>query len=172
MPTYNDVLAAINSNLADGSSITANLHRAVEEALLNFTESQWLPGDIKEIDCDNAYITANFDASGLGIIGGEREGWAICNGNNGTKDRNGRVSVAYGTSYPTMGTVGGSKDAVVVEHSHTMTYGNTGTNTGTQVKRDSDGDTLLGTTSTNSTGVSGIDKNMQPYIVTLFIQKL
>jgi hypothetical protein len=188
MATYNDVLAAINANLADSSNITANLHRAVEVALLDFAESQWLPGDIKEIDCTNAYISANFDANGIGI--NERVGWAICNGYNGlTRNRTGRVSVAYGnvpplgaageaSQFTSMGNainspiIGGQKDAVVVAHTHTISYGNSGTNTNTQVKGDADGDNLLGTKTTNSTGVPGTDKNMQPYIVTLFIQKL
>lgn len=184
MATYNDVLAAINANLASGTQIPANLHRAVEIAILDFAESQWLTGDIKEIDCTDAYIAANFDSNGIGI--NERAGWAICNGYNGlTRNRTGRVSVAYGATsisgaptFSSVGTtinapvVGGSKDAVVVEHSHTMSYGNSGTNTSTQVKGDADGDNLLGTKTTNSTGVPGTDKNMQPYIVTLFIQKL
>jgi hypothetical protein len=59
----------------------------------NIIRDIWVSGDIKEVDCSLAYIAANFDVTGLGI--GERTGWAICNGNNGTKDRSGRVSVAY-----------------------------------------------------------------------------
>lgn len=188
MASYNDVLTAINSNLADGTQIAAALHRAVEIAILDFAESQWLPGDIKEIDCTDAYIAANFDANGIGI--NERAGWAICNGYNGlTRNRTGRVSVGYGSvtplgtaglasTHPSVGAsisspvIGGQKDAVVVAHTHTISYGTSGTNTSTQVKGDADGDTLIGTKTTNSTGVSGNNMNMQPYIVTLFIQKL
>jgi len=207
MATYNDVLSIISANLADGTGITADLHRAVEEALLDFANSQWLTGDIKEIDCTDDYITANFDGTGLGI--NEREGWAICNGQNETRNRNGRVSVAYGTSFPSVGdtvndpVLGGSKDAVVVSHTHyvavsgSQTNGNAGSlYDGSDANRferglstrafDASGDVFdyelvsvagqpnAGKTSnaTGSNGVSGTDQNMQPYIVTLFIQKL
>ena len=54
------------------------------------------------IDCNDTYIIANFETSGpnigRGIIGKEREGWAICNGYNGTRNRTGRVPVAWGTT--------------------------------------------------------------------------
>lgn len=135
-------------------------------------------GDIKEVDCDNAYIAANFDGTGLGI--NERVGWAICNGNNGTKDRNGRVGLAYGSSYPTAGLIGGSKDAVIVAHKHDSIVFNTGlkavndTGTGTAIAgvelASSGGSGNVDETGT--TGVSGVNKNLQPYIVSLFIQKL
>jgi hypothetical protein len=213
MASYNDILSIITSNLASGTNITAEEHRAVEEALLNFTESQWLTGDIKEIDCTDAYIAANFDnTNGIGIIGGEREGWAICNGQNGTRNRTGRVSIGYGTvapagtgasSQPLIGAtinapvLGGSKDAIVVEHSHSV-FANESQNTGlnellgsnppgenqkaAKVSGDYAGgdfrysmeaSSLSATIGKSSiTGDSAANKNMQPYIVTLFIQKL
>ena len=97
MATYNEVLQIITNNLAPGSNITAQEHKVVEEAILNFANSQWLTGDIKEIDCTDAYISNNFDGNGIGT--NERLGWAICNGYNGlTKNRTGRVSVGWGTT--------------------------------------------------------------------------
>lgn len=137
----------------------------------------FLTRDIKEVDCDAAYITANFDNTGLGI--NERLGWAICNGNNGTKNRMGRTSIGYDPiNYP-VGTylvpnIGGNKDAVVVEHSHTS-YGfainQNFTDAGpTDGQGNKDG--VLETRNTSTVGVSGTDKNMQPYIVTLIIQKI
>lgn len=144
-----------------------------------------LPGDIKEVDCSNAYILANFDPTGLGK--NERLGWAICNGNNGTRNRNGRTSIAYGTDYDIMGDIGGSKNAILVAHSHksvstvnpTSEY--TDTNKYTAAFRTSGGDTqygLQGTSTlptrgdTTEAGESGVGRNMQPYIVSLFIQKI
>jgi hypothetical protein len=53
----------------------------------------WLPGDIKSVHCDNAYLALNFDSTGLGI--NRRKGWAICNGQNGTEDMGGRVLIGY-----------------------------------------------------------------------------
>jgi hypothetical protein len=189
--TYNDVLASINTNLASGTQITAALHRVVEQALLDFAESQWLPGDIKEIDCTDAYIAANFDSNGIGI--NERLGWAICNGYNGwTRNRTGRVSVAYGitplgaaglaSAQPSVGAalntpvIGGQKDAVVVAHTHTLKANVNKTNNvpaGGGTPNDDTKQLLANDSdSISTTGVPGTDKNMQPYIVTLFIQKL
>jgi len=129
-------------------------------------------GDVKEIDVSNAYLNANFDITGLGI--NERLGWAICNGQNGTRNRSGRVAMAYdATNYPTLGAIGGSKDAVVVAHSHTVNqilgYGPTQGQDGFYDR--SAGEAPYGVV-TESAGVSGTDKNLQPYMVTLMIMKL
>lgn len=136
----------------------------------------WLPGEVKEIAVTSlsstAFLNANFDSTGLGK--NNYRGWAIMNGNNGTVNRKGRVSVAYDSiRYPTLGVTGGSEDAVVVAHSHEMTFttvendaGSTGTNlNNTQTPAEF-------TATTSTVGESGIGKNMQPYIITLFIQKL
>jgi hypothetical protein len=139
----------------------------------------WRTGDIKEVDCSNAYIVANFDSTGLGM--NERLGWAICNGQNGTKDRNGRVGVAWGDIYPTMGATFGSKDAVIVKHKHaSIRYSNgesavNDLGTGGLASGYPEISAPNGTGSineTSETGVTGTDKNMQPSIVSLFIQKL
>lgn len=44
----------------------------------------WINRDIKRMHATAAYVAANFDGTGLGIAAGERYGWAVCNGNNGT----------------------------------------------------------------------------------------
>tara|TARA_R110001592_G_scaffold101552_1_gene287307 strand:- start:21 stop:638 length:618 start_codon:yes stop_codon:yes gene_type:complete len=72
------------------------------------------------------------------------------------------------TDFDTVEETGGSKDAIVVAHTHTLT-------TKTRPSYDSSGggnnygqDSPSGTgpnTSTNSTGESGTGKNVQPYIV-------
>lgn len=54
----------------------------------------FLKGDIKEVACTQAYISANFNGTGLGT--NERLGWAICNGQNGTFDLRDRVTVGSG----------------------------------------------------------------------------
>lgn len=155
------------TNLADGTPNTALEIRTLFTELFN---RSYKTGDVLLLSCSNAYITANFDGTGLGIL--ERLGWAICNGANGTRDYSGRVPVAYGTGYTTMGATGGSKDAVIVEHSHPIKYGNNGAGTKypeTPYISDIIGGDMQGT---ETVGVSGTDKNMQPYIVTLFIQKI
>ena len=179
MSTYSDILLQINTNLQTNSDITAAEHRAVETALLNYISSSFLPGDIKEIDCTDAYIAANFDETGMWKPGGEREGWAICNGYNGTRNRGGRVSVGYGTGYPSVGSsmeapvVDGSADAVVVAHSHTVgALGDISNAKEYRFGSNTSVETSFETLTTSTTGESGIGKNMQPYIVTLFIMKL
>lgn len=134
----------------------------------------WLTGDIKEIDVSNAYIAANFDGTGLGI--NERTGWAICNGNNGTKNRNGRVSIGYGTSYLVMGATGGSETHTLTTNELPTIAANlgivqiTGNNTFT-VGDMSPGEYDL-KTAAPWPGAGAAHNIMQPYIVTLFIQKL
>ena len=135
-------------------------------------------GDVKEIDVLTSYIAANFDPSGLGI--NERAGWAICNGNNLTRDRGGRVAIQYSSTYPVLGAVGGSKDAVIVAHTHKVGMSNiTGTDFNRLIAQNggSGGTSSAiggkgGIVDTSTVGESGVGKNMQPYIVTLFIQKL
>jgi len=75
----------------------------------------WQSGDIKMLTCDDAYITANFDVTGLGI--NKRKGWARCNGNNGTPNLGGKFPVGYNAAdgdYDEVGKTGGEK-------THTLT---------------------------------------------------
>lgn len=155
--------------IATGVPNTALKVRNVLNAIADGTSQT---GDTKEIDVSNAYLNANFDVTGLGI--NERLGWAVCNGQNGTRNRSGRVAMAYdATNYPTLGAIGGSKDAVVVSHSHTVNqilgYGPTQGQDGFYDR--SVGEAPYGIV-TESAGVSGTDKNLQPYMVTLVIMKL
>ena len=190
MQTFNDIATLILNLLPSNQQISAANHRTVETAILTFAKEQWLPGDIKMIDCTSAYIAANFVAGGstigLGLPGGEREGWAICNGYNGTKNRKGRVSVGYdgvntvfASGLPNaIGEIGGAETHTLSitempSHNHTRARGNDnnlggGTNQfGWQAIDD-----LFGSYATSSTGGGASHNNMQPYIVTLFIQKL
>ena len=180
--TYSTVETSIKDKLASGTLITADRHRQVENDILDFAENQWLTGDIKKIFCANSYIDTHFDGSGKGKVGGDREGWAICNGNNGTKNRTGRVSVGYGTNstantkaFTSLGELGGSKDAIVVTHTHTFEKWDS-TNrrwwdNPARLKTTGPGETKQ-TTGGASNGVPGDNKNMQPYIVMLFIQRV
>lgn len=160
----------------DNISVTGTgteLDPFIIEAILPTIDISWFTGDTKEVVCDSIYLAANFDGTGLGT--NERVGWAIMNGNNGTPNDNGRTVIAYGSSYTTLEAVGGSKDAVVVQHTHSLrTYGNgqEGNFPGYPATADTNG--LIGDDSVavENTGVSGTDKNMQPYTVRLRIMKL
>lgn len=55
-----------------------------------------------------------------GSVASIPSGWVLCNGLNSTPDLRDRFVVGAGSSY-SVGAAGGSKDAVVVSHSHTAT---------------------------------------------------
>jgi len=169
--TYSEIQTLIDTNLASGNKIPATKHREVEHALLDYIQANLSQsGDIKRVKCDLTYLTANFEVDGLGK--NLRLGWAICNGNNGTDDLSGRVGVGYGIGYSTLGQIGGSKDAIVVEHSHGIKYASTSGGT-KYPETPYIGDTIGGNMQgTELTGISGTDRNMQPYIVQLYIMKL
>ena len=142
----------------------------------------WQRGDVKEIDCDASYLAANFDGTGLGI--NERVGWAICNGNNGTRNRKGRVAVQHDpsqTEFDVLGETGGAKTHSLTgsengPHTHGMEWelnGTDGTPNGRVLTNPGDGESYgSGVSQTQSSGTGSPHNNLQPYIVSLFIQKL
>jgi hypothetical protein len=172
MATRTEILALING-IATGSPNTALEIRTLLTEMVNYPVQI---GTIRQKDVTNAYIVANFDGTGLGI--NEEEGWALRNGNvsNGTRNSMGRVNINYDpTNYPTMGATGGSKDAVVVSHTHgsiiqSFNESGSGTPFGSGGGGQEGLHTYLGDTAPfiiNNSGVSGTNKNMQPYIVVL-----
>ena len=137
--------------------------------------------EVKTLYVNQEYIDNNFDETGLGI--NLCTGFAICNGANGTVSVDGLVDVGYGTNYNVIGGFGGSKDAVVVAHTHGQRTSSGNGFDLPQIKISGGGATtgVAGDTSsagtrmqvlTDETGVDGTDKNMQPYIIALKIMKL
>jgi microcystin-dependent protein len=55
------------------------------------------------------------------------QGWFLCNGSNGTPDLRNRFVVGAGSSYA-LNASGGSKDAIVPSHGHSITAFNSGGN--------------------------------------------
>lgn len=60
-----------------------------------------------------------------GAVDAVPTGWALCNGTNGTPDLRDRFVVGAGSSYA-VGATGGSKDAIVVAHSHSASTAGAG----------------------------------------------
>lgn len=152
--------------IADDEPNTAEEFRTVLSAL---ADGATFTNELKLLDTTNLYIADNFDGSGLGI--NEMVGYAICNGQNGTRDWGGRVPLAYDDSlYPTLGAIGGSKDAVVVSHTHMANgFGSSGSGSNGLA----DNNFFYGQISeTTSAGESGTNKNLQPYRVVLYVMKL
>ncbi|MFM2204050.1 MAG: Flavobacterium phage 11b [Bacteroidota bacterium] len=149
-----------------------DLFHVTGQDIVNFmnVNANSLQFEIRDLWVSQSYIDTNFDNTGLGTL--LCEGYAICNGQNGTPNLDGLVSIGYGTNYNVIKAVGGSKNAVVVSHTHTFT--------GSEDDTANDGGFILvsptnsiGTKSILSTeGVSGTNKNMQPYMVLLKIMKL
>lgn len=147
-----------------------NLYQISGQDLIDFinTNANAFQFETKDLYVDQAYIDTNFDPTGLGI--GIMTGWAIVNGNNETPPGDGLVHINYGTNYNVVGGVGGSKDAVVVKHTHNVVVaGNAG---GSGNVSFNDGPGTGKTYATSETGVDGANKNMQPYRVVLRIMKL
>jgi len=147
----------------------------------------------------NGGTFANAIPSG-GIImwsgGAVPSGWYLCNGSNGTPDLRDRFIIGAGTTY-TGGDTGGTKDAIVVSHTHGTTesthrhltgvggegglnnaYGDNGSQaTGWRI--DNTGGTGLDSytnavttgVTINSAGESGTNKNLPPYYALAFIMK-
>lgn len=118
---------------------------------------------------------SEFDASGLGIAG-EVIGWAICNGANGTRNLTGRFLRQLDptdASCNSVGDEGGFKDAVVVAHTHTLNNILRHTNSGgtSGLFDQATGGPASGL-STDSTGESGVGKNIPPFYTTIYIQRI
>lgn len=118
--------------------------------------------------------------------------WALCDGTNGTPDLRDKFIVGSGNTYA-IGAVGGSKDAVVVAHSHTVTdpgHSHSGVITGGSSRVFSNGSIgsggssginglSSGSSSSNTTGItiastgsSGTNANLPPYYALAYIQKI
>jgi len=180
-------LTDITAKITAFESGQPNTAEALRDILTDLASGFAQTGDIREIDVSNAYLTANFDASGLGI--NEREGWAVCNGNNGTRNRGGRVPLQYNSEYAVLGTTGGSATQTLTQnqipsHRHNNGVSNDNVNpfvygatqadmpgSATSDIRD-EGNSRNAQGFTSYTGSGEAHNNMQPYIVSLFIQKL
>ena len=153
-----------------------------------------------------AFVIANAIPSGLismwsGTIASIPTGWVLCNGSNSTPDLRNRfiigahsdnVGVANTTITGSSTLTGGTKDAIVVSHTHTATsavsdpghahtangFGGSQpglTTSGTPINGQSATSTAVTgitvSTTIASTGSSGTDQNLPPYYALAFIMK-
>lgn len=123
-------------------------------------------------------------------------GWYLCDGTNGTPDLRDKFIVGAGSTY-SVGNTGGSKDAIVVSHTHAITdpahrhltgvgaeaglnnkYGDNGSQgTGWRISNaggtglDSYTNSVTTGITVNSAGASGTNANLPPYYALAFIMK-
>jgi microcystin-dependent protein len=118
-----------------------------------------------------------------GSTGSIPSGWLLCNGSNGTPDLRNSFILGAGNAYA-VGATGGSTDAIVVSHTHSITDpGHIHTQgavradsmnvAGGSFDRMSSSSTASAVTgiSINTAGVSGSGANMPPYYALAFIMK-
>jgi hypothetical protein len=115
-------------------------------------------------------------------------GWILCDGNNSTPNLVDKFVLGAGTTTPAKGTTGGSKDAIVVSHTHAVTdpghahnYQFKGGNAASGVDQWNGYPGRLGTniaTGSSTTGItissqgsSGTNANMPPYYALCYIMK-
>lgn len=155
-----------------------------------------------------AAAAAAFPVGGIimwsGTIAAIPTGWALCNGSNGTPDLRNRFiigahsdnsGVANTTVTGSSTLTGGTKDAIVVSHTHTGTTNSSGTHTHSGTIGNSLGGSVSGgfeesqgapdwsvmsipsagdhthTFTTDATGSSGTNQNLPPYYALAFIMK-
>ena len=182
------VASATNAtNIVSGGTIASNVTATTQTAGTNNTTI-----------ATTAFVMASTTAIPSGIItmwSGSivaiPAGWYLCNGFNGTPDLRDRFVVGAGTTY-NIGDTGGTKDAVVVSHSHTATvtdpgHAHTGTIVGSVVggsggleEGASSPNYQFASIATNTTGitvanttvgVSGTNANLPPYYALAYIMK-
>lgn len=133
--------------------------------------------EVVRMSVTTQYITDNFDITGLGK--NLCLGFAICNGNNGTENLDGRSGIGYGVNYNFVGLTGGNANASLVSHTHTAKISNiSGADNDKFVAQN--GGSGGGATSfsgsgiinTGTTGETATNKNYHPYIVQLYMMKL
>jgi microcystin-dependent protein len=135
-------------------------------------------------------ISAGIPSGGIIIWSGSAaaipSGWYLCNGSNSTPDLRNRFIVGAGSTYG-VGATGGSADAIVVSHTHTVndpghqhdilmssannTLSSTPSKLSTTQNRTGNTETATTGISINSAGNSGTNANLPPYYALAYIMK-
>jgi hypothetical protein len=127
-----------------------------------------------------------------GSIANIPTGWALCDGTNNTPNLTDKFIVGAGNNYTVAG-IGGTADAVVVSHTHTLSGGSvtgsfldsgTYVNTSQQGRSSGGANALTGaglvqslsspvytSPTVNTSGVSGTNQNLPPYYALAFIMR-
>jgi hypothetical protein len=132
----------------------------------------------------SSQFTAGMILLWSGSIGSIPSGWVLCDGGNSTPDLRDRFVIAAGSSYA-VGATGGTADAIVVSHNHTLTdpghahsytsasFVSQGTTGGASAQAPAGATTGSATTGITiaSSGTSGTGANIPPYYALAYIMK-
>jgi len=178
----NAQLDALIESIEDAGDNSAEEVRTVLQGIKN---SFVFIGEVKFVKMLTEDIATYFETTGItsgkGLIGGIYQGWAICNGLNGTTNDDGLVSIAYGSTNDTLGDTGGNKDITLVaanipklDVTLPVTNNDTADPNYTKVLASDSGvsdtfKTYVG--AVGNTSPTTVD-NMQPYVVELKIQRI
>ena len=119
-----------------------------------------------------------------GSTGSVPDGWALCNGSNGTPNLQDKFVVGAGSGYA-VGAAGGSADAVVVSHTHpagTLSGANKSFINSTKVFQyggdavgahgyTNSATSISGSTGAATNGVDGTNANLPPYYALAYIMR-
>lgn len=181
------------------SGTTATFSGAISSVSPAFTGTPTAPtaapGTSTTQIATTAFVTSaisaivSFPAGGIvmwsGSVASIPSGWHLCNGANGTPDLRDRFIVGAGNTYA-VGATGGSKDAIVVAHSHPITDPGhshsvpSGGPVSSSIRYETSGTSFFASQTTspsgtgisvNATGSSGTDANLPPYYALCYIMK-
>jgi len=139
---------------------------------------------LQSATASGATIPAGLIAIWSGSTGSIPSGWLICDGTSGTPDLRSSFIIGAGSTY-SVGQTGGSADAIVVSHTHTVTdpghkHNTTSTGSGSLLNAAASGATGANTSTTDTAttgitlqtaGTSGTGANLPPYYALAFIMK-
>ena len=139
---------------------------------------------LQSATASGATIPAGLIAIWSGATGSIPSGWLICDGTSGTPDLRSSFIIGAGSTY-SVGQTGGSADAIVVSHTHTVTdpghkHNTTSTGSGSLLNAAASGATGANTSTTDTAttgitlqtaGTSGTGANLPPYYALAFIMK-
>jgi microcystin-dependent protein len=139
---------------------------------------------LQSATASGATIPSGLIAIWSGSTGSIPSGWLICDGTSGTPDLRSSFIIGAGSTY-SVGQTGGSADAIVVSHTHTVTdpghkHNTTSTGSGSLLNAAASGATGANTSTTDTAttgitlqtaGTSGTGANLPPYYALAFIMK-